>query len=110
MFSVGFARTATGCPAEDTNPRVAFRRMLYMTTQDRAARRAHQFIERILQPGETLQVAVSDLFVKAVVGNIPVDCRRRRAAADRLTLRSLSRPKACTLHLGTGRRTPSWRP
>jgi hypothetical protein len=68
MFSVGFARTANWrFVLKNTNPRVAFRRMLYMTTyKDPSGKieERHQFIERILQPGETLQVAVSDMFVK----------------------------------------------
>ena len=84
MFSVGFARTANWTFAlKNTNPRVAFRRMLYMTTyKDRGGKveERHQFIERILQPGETLQVAVSDMFVKDGVSGVSL----RIAGADAL--------------------------
>jgi len=62
---------------------VAFRRMLYMTTYKDPSGKVeerHQFIERILQPGETLPVAVSDMFVKDGVTGTSV----RIAGADAL--------------------------
>ncbi len=83
-FSVGFAHTANWTfVLKNANPRVAFRRMMYMTTyRDRSGRveERHQFIERILQPGETLRVAVSDLFVEDGVTGVSL----RIAGADAL--------------------------
>jgi len=84
MFSIGFARTANWTfVLKNTNPRVAFRRMLYMTTYKDPSGKVeerHQFIERILQPGESLPVAVSDMFVKDGVTGTSV----RIAGADAL--------------------------
>jgi hypothetical protein len=66
-FSVGFARTANwSFVLTNTNPRVAFRRTMYRTTyRDRAGKveERYQFIDRILQPGESRRFVVSDLFV-----------------------------------------------
>ena len=84
VFRVGFARTANwSFVLRNTNPRVAFRRIMYMTTYRNAVGQVeerHQFIERILQPGETWPAAISDLFVDGTV----TDARIRIAGADAL--------------------------
>jgi hypothetical protein len=83
-FSVGFARTANwSFVLTNTNPRVAFRRTMYMTTyRDRngTVQERHQFIDRILQPGETRRFHVSDMFVKDSVADATI----RIAAAEAL--------------------------
>jgi hypothetical protein len=83
-FSVGFARTANwSFVLTNTNPRVAFRRTMYMTTyRDTGGKvqERHQFIDRILQPGETRRFDVSDLFAKGPVADATI----RIAAADAL--------------------------
>ena len=83
-FTVGFARTANwSFVLTNTNPRVAFRRTLYMTTyRDPGGKveERHQFIDRILQPGETRRFDVSDLFARGTVAEATI----RIAAADAL--------------------------
>jgi hypothetical protein len=67
VFHVGFAHTANwSFVLRNTNPRVAFRRTMYMTTyrsKSGGTLERHQFIERILQPGEARRFDVADLFV-----------------------------------------------
>jgi hypothetical protein len=67
-FRVGFARTANwSFGLKNTNPRVAYRRILYYTTYRDAGGQTeerYQYIERILQPGELMQFDVSDMFVR----------------------------------------------
>jgi len=75
-FTVGFARTANwSFVLRNTNPRVAFRRVMYFTTYRDASGQVeerHQFIERILQPGEAQAIEVSDLFVKGTVSEATI--------------------------------------
>ena len=75
-FSVGFARTANwSFVLTNTNPRVAFRRTMYRTTyRDRAGKveERYQFIDWILQPGESRRFVVSDLFVDASVADASI--------------------------------------
>jgi len=75
-FSVGFARTANwSFVLTNTNPRVAFRRTMYRTTyRDRRGKveERYQFIDRILQPGESRRFVVSDLFVDGSVADASI--------------------------------------
>jgi hypothetical protein len=75
-FHVGFARTANwSFVLRNTNPRVAFRRIMYMTSYRDSSGRGeerHQFIERILQPNEALRFEVSDLFVSGAVASATI--------------------------------------